>query len=86
VNVGTHRSSDTIDLDGVESACFIKVKVSELSSLYHLRGESAAELHHEEKHLIVGATREKNLASVQLIKRTSNRPHVKGWVVRDTEN
>ena len=82
----THRSRHPIFLDASERTHFIKVDITEFRLLDHLGIESTLELHHMQKHLVVGPAWEKDLASVELEQRTSDGPNVKGGVVRYAEN
>jgi hypothetical protein len=85
-NERTYGSSDPIYIYTIEGAHFVKVDITELCLLNHLRIESTFEFHHVQEHLVVCSTREENLASIKLEEGTSDRPHIERGIIGNAQN
>lgn len=62
----------------------LKVLLMEGAALDHLLGERPLQIHEAPQHLIVGLTREQDLAGEELIDHTANTPNVHGVVCKHT--
>lgn len=85
-NLYTYSTSNTVHLNTLKSSYIIEIKFTELRLLNHLGVESSLELHHQQKHLVVGASWEENLAGIQFVKRAPNGPNIECCVIRYSEN
>jgi hypothetical protein len=77
----THAASDFVLFYALEPPHVIEVDVSKFGLFDHLRVESSFKFHHQPQHMIVGPSREKNFASIELIQRTTYGPHIQGSVI-----
>lgn len=77
----TYRLGDSILLHADEVHTFIKVHLPKPRLFDHAVVELAFHLHLEEQHLVVRSARKEYLARVQLVKCTTDRPHVDGSVI-----
>jgi hypothetical protein len=50
--------------DTIECAGFVEIHRPKFGPLYQFGGEAAAKLHHKEQHVVIGPTREEDLASI----------------------
>jgi len=85
-NLCTHSTSNTVHLNTLKSSHIVEIKFTKLRLLDHFGVESSLELHHQQKHLVVGTSWEENLAGIQLEKRAPNGPNIECWVIRYSED
>ena len=82
----THLASHLVLLNAQEVHRLIEVHLSKLGLFDHPVIEFTLEIHVKMEHLIVGAPWKEDFASVQLVERASNRPHVDGFVIPEPED
>lgn len=63
----THRAGYPISLNADEPTHLVKVHISKLGFLDHLGVEPSPKFHHQEQHMVIGSTREKDLSCVQFV-------------------
>jgi hypothetical protein len=77
---------DAVNLVRKEVAVSVKVLLFECSFPDQLVGELALQVHAVLQHLVVGATREHDFSSVQLVDGAAGRPHVDTVVVGNAQD
>ena len=82
----TNLSSDLVDFYTNEIHRLVEVHLSKLTLLDDSMVELALELHVMEEHLVVGSSREEDLAGVEFEEGTSDGPDVERAVVGKTED
>lgn len=78
----SNLSGQRVQLHTVECTVIVEVYFTEFGSLDHFDVEAAFQLHHKEKHVVVGSPRKQDLAGIELVQRAADRPHVQRCVIR----
>lgn len=82
----TYLAENLVSFDADELPLVVEMSGRQLASFEQFRREFASDLHNGFEHLVVAVTSKEDLACVHLIKRTANRPHVDGIVVRNAQD